>query len=133
MASFTVRDYMSARRMSFAPTMDVLEAIDLLVSENISGAPVIDDRGRLLGFFSEKDCMFLATQVGFHNERAGEVADHMTSPAVTVEADSSVFDIAKLFLEKTPRRYPVVEDNRLVGHISRRDVLRAMREFSAKS
>ena len=132
MASFTVRDYMNARRMSFAPTMDVLEAIDLLVSENISGAPVIDDRGRLLGFFSEKDCMFLATQVGFHNQRAGEVADHMTSPAVTVEADSSVFDIAKLFIEKTPRRYPVVEDNRLVGHISRRDVLRAMREFTTK-
>ena len=132
MASFTVRDYTNARRMSFAPTMDVLEAIDLLVSENISGAPVIDDRGRLLGFFSEKDCMFLATQVGFHNERAGEVADHMTSPAVTVEADSSVFDIAKLFIEKTPRRYPVVEDNRLVGHISRRDVLRAMREFTTK-
>ena len=132
MSSFTVRDYMNARRMSFAPTMDVLEAIDLLVSENISGAPVIDDRGRLLGFFSEKDCMFLATQVGFHNERAGEVADHMTSPAVTVEADSSVFDIAKLFIEKTPRRYPVVEDNRLVGHISRRDVLRAMREFTTK-
>ena len=56
----------------------------------------------------------------------------MTSPAVTVEADSSVFDIAKLFIEKTPRRYPVVEDNRLVGHISRRDVLRAMREFTTK-
>ena len=81
MASFIIRDYMSARRLSFAPTMDVLEAIDLLVSENISGAPVIDDRGRLLGFFSEKDCMFLATQVGFHNERVGDVADHMTSPA----------------------------------------------------
>jgi len=125
---------MSARRLSFSPTMDVLEAIDLLVEQNISGAPVIDDRGRLLGFFfSEKDCMFLASQVGFHNERAGEVADHMTSPAVTVEADSSVLDVAKLFLDKTPRRYPVVEDNRLVGHISRRDVLRAMRDFSSKT
>ena len=52
--SFTVRDYMSARRLSFSPTMDVLEAIDLLVEQNISGAPVIDDRGRLLGFFFRK-------------------------------------------------------------------------------
>ena len=77
--------------------------------------------------------MFLASQVGFNNERAGEVANHMTSPAVTVEADSSVLDVAKLFLDKTPRRYPVVEDNRLVGHISRRDVLRAMRDFSSKT
>ena len=50
--SFTVIDYMSARRLSFSPTMDVLEAIDLLVEQNISGAPVIDDRCRLLGFFS---------------------------------------------------------------------------------
>ncbi len=124
--SIEVKDYMSASLVTFTPDMDVMNAIDVLVKNRISGAPVVDDRGNLIGLLSEKDCMKVAIQAGYYEQLGGRVEDYMTKQVVTVEAESSVLEVAKLFMEKGPRRYPVVEDNRLVGQISRRDVLRSL-------
>ena len=129
--SIMVKDYMSASLVTFAPDMDVMNAIDVLVKNRISGAPVIDDHGNLIGLLSEKDCMKVAIQAGYYEELGGRVADYMTKNVITVESESSVLEVAKLFMEKGPRRYPVVEDNRLVGQISRRDVLRALTEMNS--
>ncbi len=128
--SIVVKDYMSASLVTFAPDMDVMNAIDVLVKNRISGAPVVDDHGNLIGLLSEKDCMKVAIQAGYYEELGGRVEDYMTKQVFTVEAEASVLDVAKLFMEKGPRRYPVVEDNRLVGQISRRDVLRAFIEMN---
>ena len=117
---------MSASLVTFTPGMDVMNAINILVKHRISGAPVIDDRGNLVGLLSEKDCMRVAVQAGYYEELGGRVADYMTENVTTVESEASVLDVAKLFMENGPRRYPVVEDNRLVGQISRRDVLKAL-------
>tara|TARA_R110002096_G_scaffold400657_1_gene597294 strand:+ start:122 stop:523 length:402 start_codon:yes stop_codon:yes gene_type:complete len=124
--SIAVKDYMSASLVTFTPEMDVMNAIDILVKNRISGAPVVDERGNLIGLLSEKDCMKVAVQAGYHEQLGGRVDDYMTKQVITVEADASVLEVAKLFMEKGPRRYPVVEDNRLVGQISRRDVLRSL-------
>ncbi len=128
--SIAVKDYMVASLVTFTPTMDVMEAIDVLVKNRISGAPVIDDHGNLVGLLSEKDCMKVAIQAGYYEELGGRVEEYMTKEVITVESESSVLDLAKMFMEKSPRRYPVVEDNRLVGQISRRDVLRAFMEMN---
>ena len=128
--SIAVKDYMVASLVTFTPSMDVMNAIDVLVKQRISGAPVIDDHGNLIGLLSEKDCMKVAVQSGYYEQLGGRVEDYMTKQVVTVEAESSVLDLAKLFMEKGPRRYPVVEDNRLIGQISRRDVLRALMEMN---
>lgn len=125
-----VKDYMSASLVTFPPDMDVMNAIDVLVKNRISGAPVVDERGNLIGLLSEKDCMKVAIQAGYYEELGGRVEDYMTKQVVTVEAEASVLEVAKLFMEKGPRRYPVVEDNRLVGQISRRDVLRSLLEMN---
>ena len=98
----------------------------LLVKNRISGAPVIDERGNLVGLLSEKDCMKVAIQAGYYEQLGGRVGDYMTKNVITVESEASVLEVAKLFMEKGPRRYPVVEDNRLVGQISRRDVLKSL-------
>ena len=129
--SIAVKDYMSASLVTFAPNMDVMNAIDILVKHRISGAPVIDERGNLVGLLSEKDCMKVAVQAGYYEELGGQVKDYMTHNVTTVESESSVLEVAKLFMEKGPRRYPVVEDNRLVGQISRRDVLKALVELNS--
>ena len=128
--SIVVREYMSASLVTFTPDMDVMNAINILVKHRISGAPVIDDRGNLVGLLSEKDCMRVAVQAGYYEELGGRVADYMTENVTTVESEASVLDVAKLFMENGPRRYPVVEDNRLVGQISRRDVLKALVELN---
>lgn len=128
--SIAVKDYMVVSLITFSPSMDVMQAIDVLVKNRVSGAPVVDDHGNLVGLLSEKDCMKVAIQAGYYEELGGLVEDYMTKNVVTVESESSVLDLAKMFLEKGPRRYPVVEDNRLVGQISRRDVLRAFMEMN---
>lgn len=124
--SVVAKDYMAANLVTLKPDMDVLRAIHMLVENSISGAPVVGEHGDLVGILTEKDCMRVALNAGYYGEVGGKVSEFMTREVVTVEAEMSILDIAKMFLEKDPRRYPVVEDNRLVGQISRRDVLRAL-------
>jgi len=122
----TVKDYMSAHLISFDPDMDILTAIGQLIEKRISGAPVVDKQGNLVGMLSEKDCMRVALQASYHGEVGGTVREYMDNQVHTVSADASIPDVAAMFLAQPFRRYPVIHDNRLVGQISRRDVLRAL-------
>ena len=121
-----VRHYMSASLVTFTPEMNVLRAIQMLVEHRISGAPVVDDHGNLVGLLSEQDCLKVALDAGYHGEYGGLVGEYMTRDVRTVDVDTSILEVAKLFLEKKLRRYPVMEGNRLVGQVSRRDVLKAL-------
>jgi CBS domain-containing protein len=125
--AISVKDYMAAHLVTFKPDMDILEAVHQLLSRRISGAPVVDQLGNIVGLLSEKDCIAVALQTSYYEERAGTVGDFMTRNVETVSANANMVDIARLFLESNYRRYPVVDDDgRLVGQISRRDVLKAM-------
>ncbi len=126
----TAQDYMAASLVTFTPDMDVMEAIRLLVEKRISGAPVIDQHGNLAGMLSEKDCLKVALSAGYHGEWGGRVAEYMTPEVETVEAETSILDVARKFIEGRYRRFPVVKDNRLVGQISRRDVLKALQALT---
>ncbi len=122
----TVADYMSANLITFSPDMDILMAVSQLVEKRISGGPVVDKQGNLVGILSEKDCMRVALQTSYLGESAGTVAEYMHKEVKTVDSDASIADVAALFLNEQYRRYPVIRDNQLVGQISRRDVLRAL-------
>jgi CBS domain-containing protein len=128
--SALVKDYMTGRLVTFSPDTDVLDAIHELVRHGISGAPVVDDYGSLVGIISELDCMKIALTAGYHGDMGGPVSEYMTSDTETVDASTSIIDLAQQFLESGYRRYPVMQDNRLVGQISRRDVLRALGELA---
>ncbi len=125
-----VSDYMTGRLVTFHPETDVLNAIHELVQHAIAGAPVVDDEGNLVGMLSELDCMKIALHAGYHGDWGGPVSDYMTTDTVTVDADMSIIDLAQQFLDTGFRRFPVVKEHRLVGQISRRDVLRALGEIS---
>ncbi|MGB5353093.1 MAG: CBS domain-containing protein [Woeseia sp.] len=128
--SALVKDYMSGKLITFAPDTDVLDAIHVLVQQKIAGAPVVDDHGHLVGMLSEFDCMKVVLTSGYHGEPGGPVSDLMVTDVKTVDASMSIFDLAELFMKSGYRRYPVMKENRLVGQISRRDVLRALGELS---
>ncbi len=124
--SIRVRDYMSGNVITFTPDMEILEAVHILVTNRISGAPVLDLRGNLIGMLSEQDCIKVALNAAYHNEWGGRVEEFMSREVKTVDADASIVDIAEIFVEMSYRRLPVLERNRLVGQISRHDILRAM-------
>ncbi len=125
----SVKDYMSANVTTFTPEMDIEHAIDQLIERRISGAPVLDKTGDLVGMLTERDCMKIALTSSYYEEAAGKVSDYMQPSPRVIEADASIVEVAAVFSESDHRRYPVMEDNRIVGEISRHDVLKAMREL----
>ena len=124
--SVLVKDYMSRTLVTFKPDMSVLDAVHKLVEHRIAGAPVVDDAGNLVGMVSELDCLKVVLQAGYHGDYGGPVSDYMTPEVETVNAEMSIIDLAQRFLDSNFRRFPVTDRNRLVGQISRRDVLRAL-------
>ena len=124
--SVRVRDYMAASLVVLQPDMEMLRAIHLFVENRISGAPVTDEHGNLVGVLSELDCMRVALNAGYYEQLGGQVHEYMSTDVRTVQADASILELAQMFLDSPYRRYPVLDNNRLVGQISRRDVLRAL-------
>ncbi|MBT8088539.1 MAG: CBS domain-containing protein [Gammaproteobacteria bacterium] len=124
--SVLVKDYMARTLVTFKPDTDVLDAVHVLVQHRIAGAPVVDDEGNLIGMLSEYDCMKVALDAGYHGTWGGPVREFMSDGVETVDADMSIVDLAQVFIDKKLRRFPVMQGTRLVGQISRRDVLRAL-------
>ena len=124
--SALVKDYMARTLVTFTPDMDVLEAVHKLITNRIAGAPVVDRAGSLVGVLSEQDCLRVTLNAGYHGIWGGPVSDFMSDKVKTVDADMSIIDLAQLFLDSPYRRFPVMDENRLVGQVSRRDVLRAL-------
>jgi CBS domain-containing protein len=124
------RDYMTRHLITLTPDMEVMHAVGIFVERQISGAPVLDPTGNLVGMLSEKDCMRIALSAGYYGEWGGRVAEYMHSPVATIDADMPIVEVAQLFAEREYRRYPVLEDARLVGQLSRSDVLRALQQLA---
>ncbi len=97
------------------PEMSIGEATQLLVARHISGMPVVDEQGRVVGVFSTTDAISRA------GEKVGEV---MTTPAIWVDDDCSIEEVATLLAAKDINRVPVLHEGRLVGIISRADIVR---------
>jgi CBS domain-containing protein len=129
-----VRDIMVTKPVVFTSDTDLLDAVSTLVDRRITGAPVVDARGNLIGLLTERDFLRAALVAGYHGERGGCVGDYMSRDVEAVNADDSLLDLATRFVETKRRRYPVIEDNRVVGVVVRRDVLRAViRAFDQRS
>jgi CBS domain-containing protein len=128
--SCLVKDYMARTLITFKPDTDVLDAVHTLVDKRIAGAPVVDDEGSLVGMLSEFDCMKVVLGASYHGHAGGPVRDYMTTDTKTVDAKMNIVDLAQVFVDAGFRRFPVLEDNRLVGQISRRDVLRALQTIA---
>lgn len=124
-----VRDYMATRLFTLAPATEVMHAVHLLVENNISGAPVIDEHGKLVGMLTERDFMRVALDASYHEGYGGRVEEYMSKDVVTINPEESIVTLAQRFMDSSWRRYPVVENDRLIGQISRRDVLRALDEL----
>ncbi|MFW2403281.1 MAG: CBS domain-containing protein [Gammaproteobacteria bacterium] len=124
--SITVRSYMATQLVTFSPDTEIMDAMHALLENRITGAPVIDQRGELVGMLSEHDCIQCALNACYHDELGGRVENVMTRDVHTVDPDESILVVAEKLVGSPFRRFVVMERNRVVGQISRRDVLRAL-------
>lgn len=125
-----VHQYMSADLVYFAPDTDLAEAIDMLLHHRISGAPVVDEHKQLVGILSEGDCLKGALTGSYFEEAAVKVSDVMTSSVDTVDVEADIVSVAERFVQTGRRRFPVMDSGKLVGQISRRDILLAVKHFN---
>lgn len=131
----TVSDYMTRDLISFTPEQNITEVIETIIANKISGAPVINRDKELVGIISEKDCLRVILDDVYHNLPPSErnVSNYMSKKVVTVDDTMDVVEVANLFLNSNFRRYPVVSNGKLVGLVSRRDILRASKTIKKTS
>ncbi len=129
MDKIKVGDFMTKELIVFTPDIDIYTAIDELVKAKISGAPIVDDQGKLIGIISQKDCLRILANGVFHDAPAGPVREYMTEAVMSIGPEMDIFTVADIFLNNVYRRIPVVENDLVVGQISRRDVLCAIQKM----
>lgn len=126
MKSILVREHMTRDVLTLPEDLEIVAATRKLIEHNVSGAPVLDKHGRLVGVLTERDCMKVVLHSQYHDVPYGLVSDYMSRDPESVAPEQSVLAIADKFVRGRFRRYPVLDNGRLVGIISRRDVLRAI-------
>lgn len=124
----TVSDIMVTKLVTFSPNTSIQKAIQVLLEKRLSGAPVVDDEANLIGVLSKKDCLKIVLNTTYHQHWGGTVGEYMSQEVTTIEAETDLMSAAEFFLNSTFRRFPVLRDGRLVGQISRHDVLRSLIE-----
>ena len=131
----TVADVMTSQLVIFKPEQSIHEVMRAFIKHRISGGPVVDESGKLVGVISEADCMKEISDSRYFNLPILDksVAHFMTKEVDTIDANTSVFDAASLFSKSSRRRYPVMENNRLVGQVSRKDIVIAALEMKSQT
>lgn len=131
--SLSVSDHMATQLFTVNEHQTIYEAMDMLMKRNISGAPVVDDDFNLIGIISEGDCLKEIVKGKYHNSPSFSalVKDYMATNIVHIDPDMNIFEAADMFLKKRFRRFPVLKEGKLIGLISQRDVIRAVRDSAA--
>ena len=130
----SITNYMATKLISFKPTDDIWDALNIIVKSKISGAPVVDTKGSLVGMLSEADCMRVILESTYNNQPGGMglVKDYMAVNVSTIDVNTSLLDAAFNFAHSKYKRFPVLENGKLVGQLSRSDVLKAISKIRPK-
>lgn len=120
-----VSDYMTKKLITFKPDQPISEVMETLIKNRISGGPVVNDKNELLGIISEGDCIKQISESRYHNVpgEIDKVEKHMQPNVETMDGNMNIFDAAKQFLDSRHRRFPILENGKLVGQISQKDIL----------
>lgn len=131
-APILVTDYMTKKLVTFSPEQSILEVMEQFAKYNISGGPVLDENGFLVGIISEADCMKQISESRYFNQPILDksVEKFMTKNVETISHDMSIFDVAGVFHRNNRRRLPVMKDGLLIGQISRKDIVVAALKLS---
>ncbi len=128
--SSNLRDYMLKHPVTVRPDANVYEAMQIISHNKISGLCVVEPDQTLVGILSEMDCLRAVLSSVYNEDGFGVVRDYMTSENLVVAHPSEdIVDVAQDMLRQNKRRRPVVEDGKLIGQITIRHLLKAVRSF----
>ena len=129
----TVKEIMQKVFLKFEPETPLKNAVNILGRKRLFGACVVDQDDRVLGVLSEKECLKLYTQAFKENNpehiENKTVFDILRPEFKTVSGEMNLFDVAQIFLQNEFRRMPVVDEGKLIGQITRRDIVRAIQDY----
>ena len=128
--NYSIKEFMAKQLITFQSDTPIETAMESFLENKISGAPVLDNQGKLVGVLSEKDCMRTLFESSYYNNLGGFVKEYMSTDLKTINIHDTLSNVADEFIKSRFRRFPVLEGNKLVGQISRRDILRAIVKLS---
>lgn len=134
-APILVKDYMCHSLITFHKDDPVIKVIEALMKYKISGAPVVNEHNELIGVISDGECMKQISESRYYNMPIGDrlVEDFMETDVPTIDKNVSIFDCASLFHKHNCRRFPIIENGKLIGQISRKDILYAALKLRAQN
>ncbi|WP_400076007.1 CBS domain-containing protein [Winogradskyella sp. R77965] len=133
--SLKVKDYMTTNLITFRPDQSVQEVVESLIKYKISGGPVVNEKQELVGIISEGDCLKQLSESRYYNMplEHDNVEKRMAINVETIDGNLDVFDAANKFLQSKRRRFPIVENGKLVGQISQKDILKAALQLKGEN
>lgn len=122
-----VSDYMTRHLITFSPNQSIESVMQAIIKHRISGGPVVNEKNELIGVISEGDCIKQISESRYYNMPMQDqtIEKHMAINVETIDGNMNIFDAANKFLNAKRRRFPIVENGKLVGQISQKDVLKA--------
>jgi CBS domain-containing protein len=126
----SISDIMSTDLKTVTPTTPIYEALDLLAKNRVSGLPVVDNFNQVVGIITEKDVLRILIDKNLDVKKL--VYDYMSREVICFTEDDDAIDICKFFLRNNIRRVPIVRDGKLVGVVSRRDIVPLIMEAISK-
>lgn len=127
-AQILVSDYMTTDLITFKAEDSLDFVIEQLITYKISGGPVVNDKKELIGIISETDCIKHISESKYYNmpsDTNNTVGTYMVTDVDTIDKNMNIFDAAFKFISSHRRRFPVVENGKLIGQLSQKDVLKA--------
>ena len=130
-----VKDYMTTNLITFKTDQSIEQVIETLIKNRISGGPVVNEHNELIGIISEGDCIKQISESRYYNMpmESHSIEKHMVKNVETIDGNMNIFDAANKFLEAKRRRFPIVENGKLVGQISQKDILKAALQLKGQN
>lgn len=130
-----VSDYMTRNLITFTPNQTIESVMQAIIKHRISGGPVVNEKNELIGVISEGDCIKQISESRYYNMPMQDktIEKHMAVNVETIDGNMNIFDAANKFLNAKRRRFPIVENGKLVGQISQKDVLKAAMQLKGQN
>jgi CBS domain-containing protein len=125
-----IKPVMTREVVTVTPKTPVYEALNLFIKHEISGMPVVDEENNVVGILSEKDVMEILIDKNLDEKKF--VEDYMSTEVTSFSEEADAVDICRFFARSHIRRVPIVKDGKLVGIVSRRDIVKIIQEAYAR-